>query len=170
MYHAASIWCRYIANKLHTCRVRASPAILPKGRSLGSPAHFDTAVIVEDPEHYTPSAGVQGLRVAQVRAIFTLPPQYGKYSHPLAYIEWFTGFNQPEKTSGLYTIHRSSRAQRRNAAVVSVEHIVRTCHLMAKCGKKIDRKWTTDNVMDEAKYFYFNPYIDVDTFSRDKFG
>ncbi|KAJ7437511.1 hypothetical protein FB451DRAFT_1010849, partial [Mycena latifolia] len=64
----------------------------------------------------------------------------------LAYIEWFTGFNQPDRTSGLYTVHRSSRAQRRNAAVVSVEHIVRTCHLMGKCGAKIDRTWTTDNV------------------------
>ncbi|KAK6971368.1 hypothetical protein R3P38DRAFT_2587286, partial [Favolaschia claudopus] len=63
-----------------------------------------------------------------------------------------------------------SRAQRRNAAVVSVEHIVRTCHLMGKCGKQIDRKWTMDNVIDTANHFYFNSYIDVDTFSRDKFG
>ncbi|KAJ7504583.1 hypothetical protein B0H11DRAFT_1610172, partial [Mycena galericulata] len=55
---------------------------------------------------------------------------------PLAYIKWFTAFNQPDRTSGLYTIHRSSHAQRRNAAIVSVEHIVRTCHLMGKCGKR----------------------------------
>jgi hypothetical protein len=99
-----------------------------------------------------------------------LPPQYGRYAHPLAYIEWFTGLNQPDKTSGFCTIHRSSRAQRRNATVVSVEQIVRTCHLMGKCGMKIDRKWTTDNVIDEATYFYFNTYIDVDSFARDKFS
>ncbi|KAJ7817439.1 hypothetical protein B0H14DRAFT_2196253, partial [Mycena olivaceomarginata] len=59
--------------------VRASPPILSKGRSPGSPAHFDTALVVEDPASYTPSAGIQGLRIAQIRAIFTLPPQYGNH-------------------------------------------------------------------------------------------
>ncbi|KAJ6532815.1 hypothetical protein B0H10DRAFT_1734733, partial [Mycena sp. CBHHK59/15] len=50
--------------------------------------------------------------------------------HPLAYIEWFTPFNQPDKISGMYILRRSTRAHRRNAAIVSVEHIVRSCHLM----------------------------------------
>ncbi|KAJ7206698.1 hypothetical protein C8J57DRAFT_1441201 [Mycena rebaudengoi] len=145
---------RFIADKVRTCRIRAVPVTLGKSRSVGSPAHFDTALVVEDPDQYHPSSGIKGLRVAQ--------------SHPLAYIEWFTGFNRPDKTTGLYTIHRSSRAQRRNAAIVSVEHIVRTCHLMGKCGARIDRKWTTDNVIDEAAYLHFNPYIDVDSFSRER--
>ncbi|KAJ7445474.1 hypothetical protein FB451DRAFT_1343619 [Mycena latifolia] len=150
---------RYIADKLRTCRIRATPATLARGRAPGVPAHFDTALIVEDPAGYRPSSGIQGLRIAQVRAIFMLPPQYGTYPHPLAYIEWFTPFNQPDKTSGMYTVHRSSRAHRRNASVVSVEHLA---------GAKIDRKWTTDNVIDKATYFYYNPYITVDTFSRDR--
>ncbi|KAJ7100312.1 Zn-finger domain-containing protein [Mycena crocata] len=159
---------RFLADKVRTCRIRATPATLSKGRAPGAPAHFDTTLIVEHPEDYRPSSGIEGLRIAQVRAIFILPPQYGTYPHPLAYVEWFTGFNQPDRTSGMYTVHRSSRAQRRNAAIVSVEHIVRSCHLMGKCGSKIDRKWTTDNVLDVAPYFHFNPYIDVDTFSRDR--
>ncbi|KAJ7184817.1 Zn-finger domain-containing protein [Mycena filopes] len=161
---------RYVADKVRVCRLRATPAIRAKGRSPGSPAHFDTALVVEDPSTYSPSAGLKGLRVAQIRAIFTLPPQYGTYPHPLAYIEWFTGFNRPDNVTGLFTIHRSSRAQRRNAAVVSVEHIVRTCHLMGKSGEKINTKWTTDNVIDKATYFHFNPYIDVDTFTRERLG
>ncbi|KAJ7855686.1 hypothetical protein B0H13DRAFT_1483569, partial [Mycena leptocephala] len=92
--------------------IRASPATLAKGCSPGSPAHFDTALVIEDPIQYQPSSGVQGLRVTQIRVIFMLPPQYGRYAHPLAYIEWFTGLNQPDKMSGFCTIHRSSRAQR----------------------------------------------------------
>ncbi|KAJ7040549.1 hypothetical protein C8F04DRAFT_995657, partial [Mycena alexandri] len=155
---------RYIADKVRIRRLRATPAIRAKGRSPGSPAHFDTALIIEDPSSYSPSAGVEGLRVAQIRTIFTLPPQYGTYPHPLAYIEWFTGLNRPDTTTGMYTIRRSSRGQCRNYAIVSVEHIVRPCHLMGKSGLKIDRKWTTDNVIDQATYFHFNPYIDVDTF------
>ncbi|KAJ6562801.1 hypothetical protein DFH09DRAFT_920645 [Mycena vulgaris] len=160
---------RYIGDKVRTCRIRATPATLPKGRTPGIPAHFDTALVVEDPDQYRASSGIQGLRVAQIRAIFMLPPQYGSYPHPLAYIEWFTPFNQPDRASGMYIIHRSSRAHRRNAAIVSVEHLVRTCHLMGKAGPQIGRRWTTDNVIDEAPYFYFNPYITVDTFSRDRF-
>ncbi|KAJ7506471.1 Zn-finger domain-containing protein [Mycena galericulata] len=107
---------RYIADKVRTCRIRATPATLAKGRASGVAAHFDTALVVEDPDQYSPSSGVEGLRVAQIRVIFTLPPQYGTYTHPLAYIEWFTPFNRPDKTSGMYTIHRSSRAHHRNSA------------------------------------------------------
>ncbi|KAJ6516654.1 Zn-finger domain-containing protein [Mycena vitilis] len=159
---------RFIADKPRTCRIRATPPILGKGRSTGTPAHFDTALVIDNPEEYRPSSGVQGLRAAQIRTIFMLPPQYGQYPHPLAYVEWFTPFNRPDAISGLYTIQRSSRARRRNAAIISIEHIVRTCHLTAKSGSKIDRRWTTDNVMDQATQFYLNPYIDVDSFARDR--
>ncbi|KAJ7877544.1 hypothetical protein B0H14DRAFT_2285187, partial [Mycena olivaceomarginata] len=69
--------------------IRATPAIRAKGRAPGTQAHFDTALIIEDPDNYRPSSGIQGLRVAQIRAIFCLPPQYGTCPHPLAYIEWF---------------------------------------------------------------------------------
>ncbi|KAJ7710899.1 hypothetical protein B0H17DRAFT_914990 [Mycena rosella] len=110
----------FISDKARTCRIRATPATLARARSPGVPAHFDTALVIEDPDQYRKSSGVQGLRVAQIRAIFMLPPQYGSYPHPLAYIEWFTPFNRPEKTGGMCIVHRSSRAQRRNAAVVSV--------------------------------------------------
>ncbi|KAJ7443741.1 hypothetical protein B0H11DRAFT_2343747 [Mycena galericulata] len=55
---------RYIADKVRTCRIRATPATLAKGRASGVAAHFDTALVVEDPHQYSPSSGVEGLRVA----------------------------------------------------------------------------------------------------------
>ncbi|KAJ6617454.1 hypothetical protein B0H10DRAFT_2218608 [Mycena sp. CBHHK59/15] len=121
---------RFLVDKPRSCHIRASPAILSKGRASGMPAHFDTVLVVEHPSQYSSSSSIQGLRVAQVRAIFTLPPQFGNYSHPLAYIEWFTPFNQPDKISGMYILRQSTRAHRRNAAIVSVEHIMdhRQCH------------------------------------------
>ncbi|KAF8213987.1 hypothetical protein K438DRAFT_1528798, partial [Mycena galopus ATCC 62051] len=76
------------------------PPILPKGHAAGTLAHFDTTLIIEDPQSYQLSSGIQ--------AFFQLPPQYGTYPHPLAYIEWFTLFNQPDNISGLYTIQLSS--------------------------------------------------------------
>ncbi|KAJ7496317.1 Zn-finger domain-containing protein [Mycena galericulata] len=159
---------RYLSDQTRSTRVRAVPAVPPKGRFAGSPAVFDTALVIEDPTQYVPSSGFAGLRPAQIRVIFKLPPQFGTYPHPLAYIEWFTPLNNPEPISGMFTTHRSTRQQRRNAAVISVEHIVRACHLMAKCGTKIDRKWTSFNVLDTAPMFFVNPYVLVDTFTRQK--
>ncbi|KAJ6527697.1 hypothetical protein B0H19DRAFT_1214648 [Mycena capillaripes] len=159
---------RYLSDQPRKSRIRAIAAVPGKGRLAGSPAVFDTALIIEDPSQYVPSSGIAGLRPAQIRVIFKLPPQFGTYTHPLAYIEWFTPLNRPDPTTGMFTTHRSTRAHRRNAAVISVEHIVRSCHLMGKCGTTIDRKWTSSNVLEEASMFYVNPYILVDAFTRQK--
>ncbi|KAJ7174921.1 Zn-finger domain-containing protein [Mycena filopes] len=159
---------RYLSAQERSSRIRATAAKAPKGRSPGTPAIFDTALVIEDPSQYRPSSGIVGLRPAQIRVIFKLPPQFGQYAHPLAYIEWFTNFNRPDPTTGMYTTHRSTRFHRRNAAVVSVEHIVRGCHLMAKCGEKIEPTWTSFNVLEKAEMFYVNPYVLVDTFTRQK--
>ncbi|KAJ6611845.1 hypothetical protein B0H10DRAFT_1808681, partial [Mycena sp. CBHHK59/15] len=159
----------YLSDQSRTSRIRAIPAVPAKGRSRGTPASFDTALVIEDPSQYVPSSGIQGLRPAQIRVIFKLPPQFGSYPHPLAYIEWFTALNRPDPVTGMYTTHRSTCQHRRNAAVVSVEHIVHSCHLMAKCGTEIDRNWTSIDILDTAPMFYVNPYILVDTFTRDRF-
>ncbi|KAJ7732884.1 hypothetical protein B0H16DRAFT_1252689, partial [Mycena metata] len=92
--------------------IRTIAAVPAKGQSFGSPAIFDTALVIEDPSQYVPSSGITGLRPAQIRVIFNLPPQFGTYTHPLAYIEWFTPLNRPDPTTGMFTTHRSTRAHR----------------------------------------------------------
>ncbi|KAJ7185384.1 hypothetical protein C8R46DRAFT_981964 [Mycena filopes] len=159
---------RYLSDQPRSSRIRAVPAVPQKGRSPGSPAVFDTVLVIEDPSQYIPSSGIAGLRPAQIRVLFKLPPQFGLYPHPLAYIEWFTPLNRPEPISGMFTTHRSTRNNTRNSAVVSVEHIVRACHLMGKCGTKIDPTWTSSNILEKAPMFYVNPYVLVDTFTRQK--
>ncbi|KAJ7081946.1 hypothetical protein C8R44DRAFT_905110 [Mycena epipterygia] len=138
---------------LSTSRIRAIPAIAAKNRSHGSPAVFDMALVVEDPSQYVASSGNKGLRPAQIRAIFRLPPQFGEFPHPLAYVKWFTTLNRPDPISGLYTTHRSTRLRRRNAAVVSVEHLVAVHQFDAprggdavtllgtRCMTCVERKW-----------------------------
>ena len=106
-----------------------------------------------------------GLRVARVRVIFHLPPQFGSFHHPLAYIEWFTPFGHPDAHTGMHITSRSTRQHRRNAAVISVDKIVYGCHLIGKCSRHINREWTADNVLDLASHFYLNPYIHVDMFT-----
>ncbi|KAJ6450933.1 hypothetical protein C8R45DRAFT_1113856 [Mycena sanguinolenta] len=159
---------RYLSDKPRKSRIRAIAAVPAKGRKPGSPAIFDTMLVIEDPFKYVPSSGITGLRPAQIRVIFKLPHQFGTYPHPLAYIEWFTPLNRADPTTDMFTTHRSTRNCRRNAAIISVEHIVRACHLMCKCGATIDRKWTSFNVLEEAAMFYVNHYTRVDTFTRQK--
>ncbi|KAG1745375.1 uncharacterized protein EDB91DRAFT_1246235 [Suillus paluster] len=81
------------------CRcIRAMPERLALGRKPGCPAQFDMALILDGPR--TPHLHtLDGVRVTQVRAIFSLPCQFGKYSRALAYIEWFTPFRAPDPSS-----------------------------------------------------------------------
>ncbi|KAG0696694.1 hypothetical protein DFH29DRAFT_1004362 [Suillus ampliporus] len=149
-------------------RVRATPEVLPSssGRKPGSPNRFDMALVSSD--------GVQAskallmlnaaVRVAQVRVLFRLPRQFGVYPRPLAYIEWFTPFREPDESSGLRLISRSTRHLRRNSAVIHVDEIIRPCHLIPKMGQLVNPMWTSANVYELASEFYLNPFIDLETF------
>ncbi|RDB17807.1 hypothetical protein Hypma_000671 [Hypsizygus marmoreus] len=161
---------RHLSEQPHTDQIRTTLPVPRRGRKQAVPAHFDTALIVEDPKKYLELGGFAGLRVAQVRVLFSLPCQFGIHLHPLAYVEWFTPIRLPDEQSGMHVISRSTHQRRRNAAVVSACHLVRGCHLMGKSGGKINTQWTTDNVLDMATSFYLNPYINVDTFSIVKSG
>ena len=151
-------------------RVRTSTFVNASGRSLAKPSHFDTAFVVEDLALHKLEGGLSGLsfqvglyydinlffffflqclglRVAQVRLLFNLPPQFGPFPHPLAYIEWFTKIGSPDPNTGLCSVTRSTRQGKRNAEVVS-------------------STWTTDNVLEQGSiHFFVNPYINVDTFT-----
>ncbi|KIJ93033.1 hypothetical protein K443DRAFT_68963, partial [Laccaria amethystina LaAM-08-1] len=92
--------------------IRAIPEVKANGRKAGVAAVFDTALVVENATDYQQAGGIAGLRAAQVRTIFTLPPQFGSYPHPLAYIEWFTPLGQPEARTGMHVVSRSTRHSR----------------------------------------------------------
>ena len=100
-----------------------------------------------------------------MRIIFKLPPQFGSFSHPLAYVEWFTPLREPDPTTGMFHITRLTRNHHRNATIVSVDKIRRACHLFVKSGQEIDRTWTKDNVLELGKTFMVSRYINIDTFS-----
>lgn len=106
-----------------------------------------------------------GLRAARVHVIFELPPQFGIFPHPLAYIEWYTLFRQYDKDSSMYLVSRSTRDTYPNTAVVSVEHIYRLCHLVGRMRAEVDKNWTQDNVLDKADTLFVNPYLTIDLFS-----
>jgi hypothetical protein len=63
---------------------------------------------------------IAGLKVCQVRVIFSLPENYSSFPHPMAYVEWFTPLRNPVPELGMYQISRSTHSQRRRASIIPV--------------------------------------------------
>ena len=66
----------------------------------------------------------------------------------------------------MHIVKHSTCHHKRNAKIIPISDLAGSCHLMAKCGTKIDNSFTTGDVLEKANVFYVNPYIHVDTFSQ----
>ncbi|KAG1810083.1 uncharacterized protein HD556DRAFT_1453102, partial [Suillus plorans] len=148
-------------------RIRATPEVQPGPASQKpwSPARFDM-VLISDGAQTTNLRTLEGVRVAQVHIIFILPRQFlvGTNSRALAYVEWFMPLQEPDPSSGLHQVSHSTRQLHRNAAVIHLDEMVRPCHLIPKMGPSVDPGWTSANVYETAHDFYFNTFIDLETF------
>ena len=102
-------------------------------------------------KHKLTSNLFSGLHAAQIHAIFSLPPQYGTFAHPLAYVEWFRPFSTIDGTVGMHKVVQSTRNRARHSAVVSVSNILQACHLAPKYGPvPVDHSWTHLNVLEKS--------------------
>ncbi|KAI0074317.1 hypothetical protein K474DRAFT_1716562 [Panus rudis PR-1116 ss-1] len=159
-------WNRFVKDEIVYDCIRATPPVAALGRKHAVPGKFDTVLAIEDRARYE-ARSHHGLRVARVRVIFELPVRYS--SSPavtmLAYVEWFTPFGRVEPLTGMHVVTRSMRAKQPNGCILPLTDIVAPCHLVAKCGKQIDRTISSVNVLDRGQSFYVNPYISIHEFS-----
>ncbi|KAG2109905.1 uncharacterized protein F5147DRAFT_745378 [Suillus discolor] len=113
---------------------------------------FQQVVIILPPDPHVQVTQVPA--VAQVHVIFMLPHQFGMYSRPLAYIEWFTLFREADQTTGLHQVTHSTHCLCQNGAVIHVDEIIRpfnpTCMSMM-------------NMYELVSEFYLNTFIDLET-------
>ncbi|KZP10905.1 hypothetical protein FIBSPDRAFT_899352 [Athelia psychrophila] len=142
-------------------KIRAAPQIPSKSaRKPPKSAVADTVLVVEDAVALKASGGLNGLRVAQVHAIFTLPAQYGTSLHPLAYVEWFRPLRTLDSRTGFHRQQRSTAQRQRLASIISVDTIWRACHLAPRFGSApVDCLWVRSNVLEVMSDFVLNPYI-----------
>ncbi|KII86050.1 hypothetical protein PLICRDRAFT_115311, partial [Plicaturopsis crispa FD-325 SS-3] len=142
--------------------IRASPKIQPSGeRRAATPARFDTALIIEDEERYRREGGMAGLCVAQIRAIFTMPAQFGTFPHPLVYVHWFRPLRSLDQQTGMYRFEWSTRNRRQRAEIISANRILQGCHVAPCLGPDpVVASWSTDNVLDHCTEFFLNSYAD----------
>ena len=110
-----------------------------------------------------------GLRVAQVRAVFSIPKLatasrlHRGTSVPthLAYIELFSPFPpQPDRHHGMYRIKRCFDHGQRSVAIVPVTEIERSAHLFPIFGPVAPREWSASTVLEQCLTFYVNLWSD----------
>ncbi|KAG2154472.1 uncharacterized protein EDB93DRAFT_1320123 [Suillus bovinus] len=99
----------------------------------------DTALVSLGPDTDAVSAGIQGFRVGQVRAVFALPAK----SIPLLF---------PPTVE----LSRSMDGGEKVASVVPLANIVRSVHLIPNFGAVVPREWTSDTVLDDCNSFWLN--------------
>ncbi|KAI0055470.1 hypothetical protein BV25DRAFT_1778302, partial [Artomyces pyxidatus] len=109
-----------------------------------------------DRAHITPM-DPNGLRVARLRVIFRVPKVMEQHvfgdgvSPPghLAYMEWLS--------LQMFAITKSKRSDgSRQASIIEVRFIHRSCMLIPKFGARVDRSWTLENVLDRRDNFHLN--------------
>ena len=101
-----------------------------------------------------------GLRVAEIRVIFTLPPHLGIFPHPLAYVHWFTPIHVWDDAVGMYRMGRSTRNHNPHAAIIGVDQLLQGCHLLPRFGSgPVPHSLFDGRVLDLASDFFLNRYI-----------
>lgn len=109
-----------------------------------------------------------GYRVAQVKVIFSIPKHVAARIYPenhkpppyLAYVEWFTAFENPRLDHLLFHVKQSLRNGQRLASVIPLQSIRRGIHLYPAFGAVAPREWTSSNVLDLCPTFFVNPLSD----------
>ena len=100
-----------------------------------------------------------GLMVSQVHIIFSLPSEYSSFTHPLAYVEWFTSFHSPVADLRMYQVSRSTRSSCHCASIIPITQIECSIHLIPKFGRVMNITWSVDDVLELCKTFYVNLYV-----------
>ncbi|KAJ7495743.1 hypothetical protein B0H11DRAFT_1910488 [Mycena galericulata] len=135
--------------------VRGAPLrMTPKAKA----GQFDT-ILVRTGKAGADKVPTDGLSVARIRVIFRLPEDHGNYPEPLAYIDWYKPLKPPVPDIGMHEISLSSRNHRQNSSIIPISDIFRSCHLIPVFGRAINPTWTSDQVLDQCKLFYLNPYL-----------
>lgn len=121
-----------------------------------------------------------GVRVGQIRIVFKLPENlvtsvFGSHLpasilDPLVYIDWFSRPpSHPDKNNGMFKITRPVDVTKRDAAILPLTSIRRSCHLFphfpkGKVSSTKAKEWTSDTVLELCDTFHINNYVDMHAF------
>ena len=109
-----------------------------------------------------------GYRVGQLQLIFSLPRRACEEllrdviaPRPLAYVEWYTPFKEPDRNHGMYKVSRVCNARHEPVSdVIEVRNIRRSCHLIPACIGAVPRDRTSSTVLDNCEDYWLNIFSD----------
>ena len=140
-------------------RIRATPA-WKRGES--SIPRYDCVLVQVCPE----DDGFRSMQAARVRLLLSI--KHDNDTIPCALVEWYeTIGNTPDKTVGMWIVkpEYTANRQRRVAAIVHLDSVVRGIHLIPVYRKQqISRKHVYSTTLNDFKQFYINKYIDYHAF------
>lgn len=73
---------------------------------------------------------------------------------------WSGSLSEPARELERWSRQVPSGGILHSSVVVPIEHIFRSCLLVADFGRRVDRTWTPETVLDEAWTFYLTPFSD----------
>ncbi|KAH8085426.1 hypothetical protein BXZ70DRAFT_1045629 [Cristinia sonorae] len=174
VYHKAKFWdsdFRLFRNNWNDYDVLHVSPTRQNRRGQELPGRFDTAIINMGNGGMV---GAHGYEIGQVRVIFSIPPDAIAMLFPpegpqppqyLAYVEWFTGLQQPPDPShGMFRLRRKTYmadgVTKRKATIIPLSDIRRSVMLFPHFGPVAPRHWTSENVLELCTRFYVNSWTD----------
>ncbi|KAI0745331.1 hypothetical protein C8Q76DRAFT_764613 [Earliella scabrosa] len=150
VFHAPSEDCG--PGGMHSEIVRCSP------RWFKQEPRYDTVLVqIGDGDQ------MSSLTVARVRSFLSFPHHITMYE--CALVEWFEFVDQhPDPVTGMWMVKPEMAGNRRAVGVISVDSIVRSCHLLPVCGRtRIPSTFHFSKTLDAFRRYLVNVYADYHT-------
>ncbi|KAN0141046.1 hypothetical protein V8E53_000802 [Lactarius tabidus] len=163
---------KFANSNAHDSEIVDSVVVRPEhldthGRTV--PSRFDTVVVQDGHNTEALVHGNNGHRIAQVRVVFQIPskilpkvfPSSTTIPSHLAYVEWFSPLSAtPDDNSSMYKVSRLVHRGCRCTAIIPVERIRCSVHLLPRFGPAAPQEWKSFLVLDQCNTFYVNPFSD----------
>lgn len=109
--------------------------------------------------------GMRGLDVARVLLFFSC--RFYDIVYPCALVHWFRRMgDEPDEVTGMWIVQPEvSNGGKPTLAVVHLDCIIRTAHLIGKCGSRFIPQVHCNQSMDLFQSFYVNKFADHHAFS-----
>lgn len=135
-------------------RIRAIPS-WRKG-----PGRFDCVFVNTDPS----AEGMRGLDIARVRLFFSFT--YRDQVYPCALIRWYSRLgDEPDEGTHMWQVEPQSLDGSPFMAVIHLDSIVRSAHLIGVYGRNyIPKDLTFNDSLNAFHSYYVNKYIDNHAF------
>ena len=80
----------------------------------------------------------------------------------LAYVEWFNPVPaMPDRKYHMYKVSRSMQGGHRRAAIIPIDRILRSVHLIPRFGSHTPPDWSNFTVLEQCDSFFVNPFTDI---------